>query len=1298
MASKHHPVLSLLFCLFAVLNGGTCFAVNGVWVLENTELSKDGTKNPLTGKPYWSKLQRNTASHANGTRIHWEDPPHTIQYGAEEDLEIRVSISSPYDPDDNPAAKLITASVTVMAWENSGREVQTVAGIDYPHQWTTATYKSSLLKRRPDVDMQMEDFVPTRQSRLVISIGGQQLAAVGGGHFNPSITAKQYYYYKFVGDDPVYNEETEADEEPGEFGWKDLPPAIFWGPVAVAGGGYAISRIIKNRRKKRKEEGGDDDPGDSEQEKQETPSTYRMILYKDFGNSLRVGEQPKLIGARIEEVKPPSAAFPQGQRIERPDMTKTIRISEGGNIELLATGMSGKYRCARIRAAEKSTASPPDKGSVIFTFQGPGGTLNDKVVFKIDSEQELIFAQDNVTFVAGKNDTTPVYFALLGFGDKPEFDVKIERDRNNSFSASPVRPHEKHEQIWCLDLTDNHHSSQEDIPGNIDNFDLTITAHEKLQDGSERRVSGSLPVHRFYEGLRLEIGHIKAYPVQKGTEDIFTTEKMPTAETKDVEIARTRLAVTLFAWDKQSGDIGTPDPDSLEITIEDVPDSLCWYGKKDARIENPVSALGLDIQPVNGQPASGDQVNAMLNTHLFQIVPSAIMLSPNRCQARISATATFQGRDFKAEQVSMVTSMPARTGSIEELEKAAKRDTFITEDLIRMRAKLLFHPDSLQMEPLINKFSLLLESYHKRFGYDQYEYAKAKNLYLRFINGEIGSMYVNESVYSWQEIYLGEAFDLTMAQYQEKEPKTIQDRIMLGLVTLGYSELLYYTPKRFLLTCKKAAEHQDAGERWHDFKVGAAFGFDEGIEYYLMHKAMKKVGAKIRTTQFGKAFSEMAVDIAKTTNNIKQSLCKSYSTVNYAFKFVDSANKILSFRFRGRARAKANSRLEAGHKAVENSPQFQHLKKIAERAQRDGEQKAKAFLEGCKSKTISQQELTKLASAVQNDRFAKNFMNSSHVTGQQRGRFNMEVYLLAEKTKKAVRTRYARDFNVHESEVTFFTATGNKQNNFGYAEKVGMDFDHTDCIRGQSLPEEIANKYWNEEYYFQVTGKRAPSSEVANAFAKEAEQTAVSTFGPESFQDNLRHVLDPSLADQALPNAAVVKRVQTYKVVEPLEAAEKAANEAYRCTDPVRKELLERQALSNFRESCYQYTKGYNRTLDPKLKVIEQNLGGIEKNLDMRKVEATYNLYGEMEQVVSRSKEGDATAILDMYVGSKVQGSNLSKEINDSFSLITDVDRVIQENAKMPSLDIPVGHPEATFKGGFEEGFEEAFQPDDTDE
>ena len=1081
------PLLTLFstLCLLAFPSGKALGAVNGEWVLEETRLERDKTKNPISGSPYWKSLSSNQAVHASGIQITWSGPPQTIAYGEEEDLIMHVTVQRHDDPDKNPALKLIRGSVTVIALEDSGREVVTTAGLGNPHQWYAASYKSAALRRRPDVDMYMEQFVPTRKSRLVVIVGGEQVAAIGGGQANVTVSAKQYYYYKFVGDDPVYNEETEADESPGEFGSKDLPPAIFWGPVAVGGGTIIINRIIKNRRKRKKgEQGGDGDDGgqdDSDRQKEEgqkAPSSYRMVLYKEFGNSLRVGEQPKVVGARIEEIKPPSAEFPQGQRIDRPDLTMTIRISEGENIHVLATGMSGKYRCAKIQADEKCTAN---KGSVVFSFQGSGGTLNNKVVFKIDAEQELIFAQDNVTFVAGKNDSTPIYFALLGFGNKVEFDIKVDGDRKNSFSASRVRPHEKYEQVWCLDLTDNRQVTPDDKPGNIENFDLTITACEKFEDGSQRQTTGTLPIHRFYEGLRLEVGHIKAYPVQKGTEDIYTTEQLPTTNTKEVAIAHTRLAVTLFAWDRQTGEIGTPDPDSLEVVIEDVPDSLCWYGKKDGKIENPVSALGLDIKPEDRRPASEDRVSAMLNTHLFQIVPSAIMLSPNRCKAKISATATFQGRNFSAEQVSMVTSMPARTGTIEQLEKASKRDTYITEDLIRMRAKLLSHPDAPQMEPLINKFSLLLESYHERFGYDEYEYAKAKNVYLQYVNGEIGSMYANESVFSWQEIYLGEAFDMTMAQIEEKEPKTIADRIMLGIVTLGYSELLVFTPKRFLLTCKKAAEDKDAGNFWHDFKVGAQFGADEGIEYYLMHKAMTKVGAKLKTTQFGKACSELTRDLATSANNLKQSLCKSYSTANYAFKFLDSANKVLNFRFRGRARAKMKSRMDIGHKAVESSPQFQHLKKVAERAQHEGEETAKKFIEACKSKTITQQELTKLASAVQNNRFAKVYMNSSHVTGQMRGRFNMEVYLLAEKTKKAVRTRYAKDFGVHESEVTFFAATGNKQKSFGYAEKVSMDFDHTDCIRGQSLPEEIANRYWNEEYYFQVTGKRAPSTDVANA-------------------------------------------------------------------------------------------------------------------------------------------------------------------------------------------------------------------------
>ena len=1250
-------VLLALACL--CLLSASSYAVNGYWVLESTKLSKDDGRNPMTNKPYWKSLRNNAAVHNGGVEILWSNPPEKIKYGDEQNLGIRITINRSEDPERVPAQKMIVGFVTVRAIENGDVPSPVVGG----YTWGDASYKSGVRSRHPDTDMQMDLFVPNRKSTLVIAIGGRQMAAVAGGSFNPAIEAVQYYYYKFVGDDPVYTYENEATDTPGEFGKTDIPPAVFWGPIAGVGGGIAVSRLLKKRKKKREEQ-GDDEPDEKEKEKEEEkrPSSYRMILYKEFGDTLYVGDEPKVVGARIEEITA------DGQKKQRPDLTETIQVFEGENLELVAVGMAGKYRSARIRVREPESDYVPARGSVVFSFTGPSGIFRNKAVFKIEDNKKIVFCQDNVTYVAGHHSQETIYFYVNGFGEHVSVEAEMENDKKQTFALSTVRPDK--EGSWSVDLTDTLTEeavkSLDKLAGDVDSCYLVVTAKEQLKYG-ERKVSERLPIHRFYEGLRLQVGHIKAYPVIKGTESISMTEQQPKDYEHQLAIAHTRLEVTLFAWDDQKNKIGSPAPDSMEIVFEDVPESLEWFGKrKDEPITDPVVNLGLQLKDfaVDCRPVAA---GLYTRTYIYEIVPSAIMVPPNRCKAAIKATATYHGKTFQAQQTSMVISMPMRIpADMKELHDIQTFDKQVMEKYTHMRNTLLSRPQAPQLAALIYKCDIMIQSFDERFGFYMPEYYNAKRLFLKLMRGEVGPLYVAESAYVWEEVYFGDGFDMCMAAMAEREPKTLMGRLLLGICTLGYSEMLYYTPKKFLLECKKASENEN-NTFFDNFMVGAEFASWEILQTMAFQKGMQWGMGKLSTTQFGQALAETADLVKKDLIAVEQTLCKNYSSLAYVSRLARSTNSILNKKIDFRNLCK--KKLDAGKDLLAKSPAMQELRDLAKEAQSLGEQKVKEFIRACQDPNIPPEELKKLVLSIQCDRWAKNYLNSSKVIDKYRFRFSTENTILHENVKRALRQKLAKEFGVHESQVTFFEATGNATKvNAVNCKKIGMDHDYTIRINGKDLPEEVAGRYWNDEYCFQATGSKNFSPWDADKLGLQAEQTAVSFDGPESFGSDVGKVIDPK-GNAATPfdDAQLVQNVQTYKVEEPLNTFEKFMKKAAMEPDGKWASAYRKEALQNLREACRQLPKGMDRTLEEKLKMLEQ--WGLTDKLDPSKLRAARELRGRIENMLSSTAEGDSQALIEFYASYKAEGVNLADESRKALSLITEVDSLIKNGPGLPDIN-----------------------------
>ena len=181
---------------------------------------------------------------------------------------------------------------------------------------------------------------------LLLMAGTQLWAQNGAGH----------WLYQFVPDGGEVEVTVDVKDTPGEEEGGTLPPWVIPTAIGLVGGAL-VGRAIRKRRKAKGDEGPEDN-GPSEEEEQpqeeeeEAPSTFKMIIYKEFGNTLTLGAAPRIVGARIEEITA------RGQHKERPDLTAKITVEEGAYIKISQVGLTSRYRCAEIRVDEAPPKEP----------------------------------------------------------------------------------------------------------------------------------------------------------------------------------------------------------------------------------------------------------------------------------------------------------------------------------------------------------------------------------------------------------------------------------------------------------------------------------------------------------------------------------------------------------------------------------------------------------------------------------------------------------------------------------------------------------------------------------------------------------------------------------------------------------------------------------------------------------------------------------------------------------------------------------------------------------------------------
>ncbi|MDN5323696.1 MAG: hypothetical protein PWQ67_2150 [Clostridia bacterium] len=210
----------------------------------------------------------------------------------------------------------------------------------------------------------------------------------------------------------IFEIDTDASTTDGETSM-EVPAAIV---IGLAGAAVAVAGVAAAGTS------GAAAGANSGTQGEEGDSTYKMVIYKDFGDKIKYDAEPVFVYARIVETNA------QGVDVERPDLTEQIEIfSDESFMEVGSAVMSGEYMGASVMASATHSHMPAE-GIISFRFIGEGGAFQNNVKFKMIGEAYIALEEPNLFVLAGSSRSFQLPYELKDFLNEAEVTVKAFQD------------------------------------------------------------------------------------------------------------------------------------------------------------------------------------------------------------------------------------------------------------------------------------------------------------------------------------------------------------------------------------------------------------------------------------------------------------------------------------------------------------------------------------------------------------------------------------------------------------------------------------------------------------------------------------------------------------------------------------------------------------------------------------------------------------------------------------------------------------------------------------------------------
>ena len=1216
-----------LFALLVLFSATASFALaKGKWVfVEKTQDSNN---------KYW-KAQKNKFYWHNGSIYFlFNDPPATITFGEENNIVIPYTlvldnIKNRRGDDRAPSGVCeLTATIyrtdgTMVFFKNELVEKAHFEGND--------DVRKGRLVLNGSFPIEDDDYY-AKKSDLIITISAYWNRTKAGNRF---ISYKYRYVYRGTDEGEKTKENasekeessggqkiektTDASDTPGddEEGSTEIP----WKWIGVGAAIAAVSIIIASgskRKKKKTPKNPVTPPAKKKKEEKSTRETkeeekahsrYRMILYKDFGNTLVAGDPPRVIGARIEEIDV------YGEKIDRPDLTAKINITAEENCSVSKSIMDGRYKLCNVAAQEAPEDGEEGQAKVKFVFSSEKGTLINHVVFKVVAATEIV-VDEAITFEAGGGKTQYMEFGINNLATQVlDVDISLDGKGSSYFQTELLRDEEipakyRINITECGKLSDK--EKENAIAGDADRFRCNICV---TLEGREKPLEAYFYIYRMTLGVCLNIKALKAYLVDY--DSTFDEEVLATDPKARKKWGESKVTFKLIAEDKNTGQIRAVLPEAEPVfSFEDVPEENVLFKDKFGN-DVPSPCALMNFKFVCKEVHDDNTVIGIIHSG------GGGLLAPNRAKAKVTLKVTYNGKTYEDTVKVMVISQPFREiADNREYNLALKDDEKKLKQLIDIRSKIGFDPRFSYLMPFYYKVHALIEGYDNRFGVYEPDYKKIKRIFDEYCSGKIGYYFVNDAAWTpaWTEA--DENFNAFVATFasMEKSIPVIGLRIALAYFTAGASELVLM-PYSGLVKMK---EYVDKGgdSAFKGFVVASVeVFFWEGVFY---------VGGKLlkwgRGTQVGQKVEAKVVEKAKEGwGKLKDGYKKIKDYVTKAKEGKDATKKIANSSSFSTKKI-ADKVTEAGKKAgktkkssvtnannairktrMKGDAVFTKDSKFAEecakKARKDAQKIYDDFKEVMNNPNATPEEVRRATLALQGNKNAQNLLRNSP-SDLLRANYNSQMQKIYDEVDPMTIKKLAKKLGVPEKDIQPWKgATGNAGDDLYLGKKIGADRDVTFQVRGKDgkwvdIQEDIMEEAYAEAFNEYHYGFMPADKQQAIKTLKKFDQATVhGELGAESYGRDLKNIIDKNLQANKLYDPERVAKTFEYKCKEWISQGKNCQNQAEQLYSMgMIEEAMHVRGYGDalIEEGIRQNVKQFKRILDPRITAL--NAKGVAKD------------------------------------------------------------------------------------------------------
>ena len=494
-----------------------------------------------------------------------------------------------------------------------------------------------------------------------------------------------------------------------------------------------------------------------------------MVIYKDFGDTIRRGEEVKVYACILEKEE-------GGVERENPELSRQIRILSEDETFIIneEQELNGVYKAAKVKI-NTDKARNKTEGIISFIFSGRGGSFTNRMKFKI-AGLEIWFGQESLAIPHDLNEPVKPWFVINGMTSETDITEVIIEPENayqvNITEAEDVRVEGAAAFYTNLIPLNGAPSMEEREPGAFETYTLTV----RVKDREGNTAEDTLPIFRVRTGLTLTTKHVDCFFYKEVVTETGDGGHLWFKD-KNIALAETEAELKLIIYDVDEHRVRVVAP----LLI---PESVKWTTpdpKEQAMIDKIAIQIDCGEEPVFGQEGG---LKVVLR------VTKGCLDAPRRIKAKLKLEAEAFGKRYMAVQDILLCSQPNRSALSEaELEAAWKEDEKNGKQLTYLKNRI-YNECYINLVPLHRMIEDMLDSYDLEYGYDRSQMAKIINAYNRFQRGltvganakpEGGETIFDYAV--WVIDSMGKAAD-------DLESKVgFWGRLGLGVATAGLSEV-----------------------------------------------------------------------------------------------------------------------------------------------------------------------------------------------------------------------------------------------------------------------------------------------------------------------------------------------------------------------------------------------------------------------------------------------------------------------------------------------------------------------------